>query len=125
VAAATWGISRRIARKSGASYRQANAAGRVDGAAEPRGEDMVGLVLQGALLGIGATVLFDLWQFGLARATGLPAPNWAPAGRWFRQLGEGRVFHEDIGSVAPHPTSSRSAGSGTTWSASSTGSRSC
>jgi hypothetical protein len=64
---------------------------------------MVGLVLQGALLGVGATVLFDLWQFGLARATGLPAPNWAPAGRWLRQRGEGRVFHEDIGRVAPHP----------------------
>ena len=31
---------------------------------------MPGLMLQGALLGLGATLLFDLWQAGLARATG-------------------------------------------------------
>jgi hypothetical protein len=62
---------------------------------------MVGLVIQGALLGFGANVLFDLWQHGLARATGQPPPNWAAIGRWFRHLARGRVFHADIGAAAP------------------------
>jgi Protein of unknown function (DUF2938) len=63
---------------------------------------MVGLMLQGALLGIGGTVLFDVWQRGLAAATGQPPPNWAPIGRWFWHLREGRVFHDDIGRAAPY-----------------------
>ena len=63
---------------------------------------MIGLMVQGALLGIGANLLFDLWQGGLALATGQPAPNWAPIGRWFWHLGEGKVFHDDIGRAAPY-----------------------
>ena len=62
---------------------------------------MAGLILQGALLGIGATLLFDLWQYGLARATGQPGPNWAGIGRWFWHLREGQVFHDDIAAAAP------------------------
>ena len=56
-----------------------------------------GLILQGALLGIGANILFDLWQRGLAVASGQPAPDWAPIGRWFWHLRRGKVFHDDIG----------------------------
>jgi hypothetical protein len=63
---------------------------------------MIGLMVQGALLGIGANVLFDLWQRGLAFATGQPAPNWAPIGRWFWHLRDGRVLHDDIGNAAPY-----------------------
>mgnify|MGYP002381394704 CR=1 FL=1 len=62
---------------------------------------MAGLIVQGALLGLGANILFDLWQRGLALAAGEPAPNWAPVGRWFWGLREGRVFHDDIGRAAP------------------------
>ena len=63
---------------------------------------MIALMLQGALLGIGANVLFDLWQRGLALATGGPPPNWAPIGRWFWHLRDGKVFHDDIGKAAPY-----------------------
>ncbi len=62
---------------------------------------MSGMIAQGVLLGIGATLLFDLWQQGLARATGVPLPNWAAVGRWFWHLREGRVFHDDIARAAP------------------------
>ena len=62
----------------------------------------MGLMIQGALLGLGANLLFDLWQRRLALATGQPAPNWAPIGRWFWHLREGRVFHDDIGLAAPY-----------------------
>ena len=64
--------------------------------------ELIGLMLQGALLGLGANVLFDLWQLGLARATGQPLPNWAAIGRWFRYLPAGRVFHDDIARAAPY-----------------------
>ena len=63
---------------------------------------MIGLMFQGALLGLGANILFDLWQRGLALATGQAAPNWAPIGRWFWHLREGRVFHDDVMQAAPY-----------------------
>lgn len=63
---------------------------------------MIGLVFQGALLGIGANVLFDLWQRGLAATTSEPPPNWAPIGRWFWHLRNGRVFHDDIALAEPY-----------------------
>jgi hypothetical protein len=63
---------------------------------------LLGSAGQGALLGIGATLLFDLWQRGLALATGQPAPNWAPVGRWFWHLRDGVVFHDNIGKAEPY-----------------------
>ncbi|MFO1140984.1 MAG: DUF2938 family protein [Amaricoccus sp.] len=63
---------------------------------------MLGLLVQGALLGVGANLLFDVWQRLLAVATGQPAPNWAPIGRWFWHLREGRVFHDAIGKAEPY-----------------------
>ena len=63
---------------------------------------MAGLIVQGVLLGVGATTLFDLGQWAAARMLGQPAPNLAPMGRWFWHLREGRVFHGDIGAAAPY-----------------------
>jgi hypothetical protein len=63
---------------------------------------MISLVFHGVLLGLGANVLFDVWQRLLARLTGQPAPNWAPIGRWFWHLRAGKVFHDDIGKAAPY-----------------------
>jgi hypothetical protein len=60
------------------------------------------LVLQGALLGLGATILFDLWGLLLAQIPGQSRPNWANVGRWFWHLRQGRVFHDDIARAAPH-----------------------
>lgn len=60
------------------------------------------MILNGILIGIGATVLFDLWAQLLARLPGMAKPNWAPIGRWFWHLREGRVFHDDIARAAPY-----------------------
>jgi hypothetical protein len=62
---------------------------------------MLGLVLIGAVLGIGATILLDLWAIALWRFAGQSRPNWALVGRWFWHLREGKVFHDDIGKAAP------------------------
>jgi Protein of unknown function (DUF2938) len=53
-------------------------------------------------IGIGATVLIDLWAIILAKFFGQNAPNWAPVGRWFWHLKDGKVFHDDIGNASPY-----------------------
>ncbi|OLP62175.1 hypothetical protein BJF93_01270 [Xaviernesmea oryzae] len=58
-------------------------------------------LLRGALIGIGATALMDLWGLLLARLGLAGAANWAPVGRWFWHLKTGRVFHDDIAAAAP------------------------
>lgn len=60
------------------------------------------LVVYGVLIGVGATVLMDLWALLLSRFAGQNPPNWRPAGRWTRYLAEGKVFHDDIGAVPPY-----------------------
>lgn len=61
------------------------------------------LVLSGVLLGLGATVLMDLWQQVFGRLPGQAPPNWRPVGRWFWHLKDGVVFHDPIGAAAPSP----------------------
>ena len=63
---------------------------------------MFELIFRGVLLGIGATVLFDLWQWLVARILGQPAPNLAPMGRWFWHLRRRQIFHADIGTSEPY-----------------------
>ncbi|MEZ2128875.1 MULTISPECIES: DUF2938 domain-containing protein [unclassified Sinorhizobium] len=53
-------------------------------------------------IGIGATILMDIWAIVLAKASVTGWPNWAPAGRWFWHLGKGQVFHEDINAAEPY-----------------------
>ncbi|MBM6596774.1 DUF2938 domain-containing protein [Microvirga pudoricolor] len=53
------------------------------------------------LLGIGATLIFDLWGLFLNRAFGVPLSNWGMVGRWFCHLFQGRAFHDDISLADP------------------------
>ena len=63
----------------------------------------MGLVPSGVLLGLGATLLMDLWQQLLGRLPGQAPPNWRPVGRWFWHLKDGVVFHDAIGAAVPSP----------------------
>lgn len=63
---------------------------------------MFELIWRGAIIGIGATILLDLWAVLLWKAFGQGAPNWAMPGRWFWHLQYGKVFHDDIGKAAPY-----------------------
>lgn len=60
------------------------------------------LLLKGVAIGIGATVLMDLWAVFLWKVFRQARPNWAPVGRWFWHLKNGTVFHDDIGKAEPH-----------------------
>ncbi|WP_040639595.1 DUF2938 domain-containing protein [Microvirga lotononidis] len=62
---------------------------------------MIEFLYRSILIGIGATVIFDLWGLFLKHAFGLPGANWGPVGRWFCHLAGGRVYHEDIAKAPP------------------------
>lgn len=53
-------------------------------------------VVRVALIGIGATVVFDLWAAFLRRFFGAPAANWGFVGRWFGHFPRGRFVHDSI-----------------------------
>jgi hypothetical protein len=57
-------------------------------------------VLRTLALGIGATMVMDLWAL-LLEQLGVPSLNFAFLGRWIGHLPEGRWVHESIASAAP------------------------
>ena len=49
------------------------------------------------IAGIGACVVFDVWQRIFQRMTGIPPSNWAVVGRWLlRLLSGGGLFQSDL-----------------------------
>ena len=58
---------------------------------------MSDIIWSGAVIGIGATILMDLWALFLNRAFGVSLPNWGMVGRWVWALRTGKLFHDDIG----------------------------
>jgi hypothetical protein len=63
---------------------------------------MVDIIWRSVAIGIGATVLMDLWAMFLHLAFSQPRPNWGPPGRWVWHLKDGKVFHDDIADAAPY-----------------------
>lgn len=63
---------------------------------------MMNLFWRGILIGIGATIVMDIWAIVLAAMPGQSLPNWGRVGRWFWHLREGQIFHDDIGNAAPY-----------------------
>jgi hypothetical protein len=51
------------------------------------------------LLGLGATLITDLWALFLKRAFRIPSPNTCLVGRWLRTMPEGTFRHSNILSV--------------------------
>ena len=47
-------------------------------------------------MGIGATLLMDLWNLFLKRAFGIASLNYCLLGRWIRHMSEGRFAHASI-----------------------------
>lgn len=57
-------------------------------------------VAQVFLLGVGATVVMDLWMF-LLKAFGVPTLNFAFVGRWVGHVCQGKFAHASIGQTTP------------------------
>jgi hypothetical protein len=51
-------------------------------------------------VGVGATVVMDLWGVLLKRAFNIPAPNYCFVGRWLRYMPEGIFRHNSIAAAA-------------------------
>src|SRR5215210_5378233 len=55
-------------------------------------------------IGVGATLLMDLWNLFLKRAFGIPSLNYCLLGRWLRHMPTGTFRHASI-SEAPQKSS--------------------
>lgn len=56
--------------------------------------------LRTVLIGVGATMVMDVWAF-LLRRLGIPSLNFALLGRWLGHLARGRWRHASIAGAAP------------------------
>jgi hypothetical protein len=58
-------------------------------------------VFRAISIGVGATLLLDLWAQILERFLGLRGPNLAMLGRWLGNMPRGRFVHQNIAEVSP------------------------
>lgn len=65
--------------------------------------NLTGLVLCAIAIGVGATLLMDLWNLFLKRAFGIPSLNYCLLGRWIRHMPAGTFRHASIGAASPKP----------------------
>jgi hypothetical protein len=54
-------------------------------------------------VGLGATVVMDLWTVLLNRALAVPLPNYCFIGRWLRHMVHGAFTHPSIAAAAHQP----------------------
>lgn len=55
------------------------------------------------LIGLGATLVMDLWTLLLKRVFHIPSLSYCLVGRWLRHMQEGRFKHASIVTAAPKP----------------------
>jgi|SRR6267154_217292 len=59
------------------------------------------IILRVVAIGVGATILLDLWSACLKGLFDIPSTNWAMVGRWFGHLPRGRFVHNKIADASP------------------------
>lgn len=52
-------------------------------------------------IGVGATVVLDLWVLFATRVLGISGPDWAMVGRWIGHLTRGRFRHDSMAVASP------------------------
>lgn len=58
-------------------------------------------VVRAVLIGVGATVVMDLWALFLKSAFNAPSLDYALVGRWIGHFRHGKFMHESIHAAAP------------------------
>jgi hypothetical protein len=58
-------------------------------------------IIAAAAIGIGATLLMDLWNLFLKRAFGIPSLNYCLLGRWVGHMAGGTLRHASIAAAEP------------------------
>lgn len=57
-------------------------------------------IVYGIAIGVGATLMIDLWSLILSRAFGIRSLNYCLLGRWVLHMAKGKVAHASIGAAA-------------------------
>jgi hypothetical protein len=57
-------------------------------------------LVEGALIGVVATIVMDLWALVAKHGLRLPVSDWALVGRWFAHMPSGKFVHRPIGAAA-------------------------
>ena len=60
-------------------------------------------ILRAIAIGIGATLIMDLWNLFLKRALGVPSLNYCLLGRWVSHMPAGTFRHASIAAAPPKP----------------------
>ena len=60
-------------------------------------------ILAAIAIGLGATLLMDLWNLFLKRAFNIPSLNYCLLGRWLRHMPGGTLRHASIAAAPPKP----------------------
>jgi hypothetical protein len=60
-------------------------------------------IVEAVLIGLGATLLIDLWALFLRRAFSIPSLNYCLLGRWVLYIPDGKIAHESIGATPQKP----------------------
>lgn len=61
------------------------------------------ILFRAALVGIGGTVILDVYAALAQHFLGTPATNWKMVGRWIGHMPGGRFVHANIGQARPIP----------------------
>jgi hypothetical protein len=61
------------------------------------------IIIRAALVGIGGTIILDLYAFLLQRLFGVPATNWQMVGRWLGHMPGGSFVQTNLAQVKPVP----------------------
>jgi hypothetical protein len=60
-------------------------------------------IVEAVLVGLGATLLIDLWALFLRRAFSIPSLNYCLLGRWVLYMPDGKFVHESIAATPQKP----------------------
>jgi hypothetical protein len=61
------------------------------------------LLVGAVVVGLGATLVMDLWAVFLNRALNIPSPNYCFVGRWLHHMTDGVFKHPSIAAAAQKP----------------------
>lgn len=61
------------------------------------------LLIGTVIVGLGATLVMDLWAIFLKRVFAIPAPNYCLVGRWLRYMPGGTFRHQNIATADQKP----------------------
>ena len=59
------------------------------------------ILLKAALVGVGGTIVLDLYAFTMSRVFGEPATSWAMVGRWFGNMARGQFVQIAMSEAVP------------------------